>query len=99
MPAGTVRCVTVTSDAPSREPTGRPAAGRSPGPSWSVTSGSEDLPRWASIGFWVVVAGAVVVRFAATSDLWLDEALSGVEVLGSLVVIAGILVAQRATQS
>ncbi|HEX5017563.1 MAG TPA: DMT family transporter [Actinomycetes bacterium] len=39
-----------------------------------------------------VLAGAV-------AWVWLDEALSGVQVLGSLVVIAGILVAQRATQT
>ena len=39
-----------------------------------------------------VLAGAV-------AWVWLEEALSAVQVAGSLVVIAGILVAQRATQA
>ncbi|MFL6179114.1 MAG: EamA family transporter, partial [Actinomycetes bacterium] len=39
-----------------------------------------------------VLAGAV-------AWIWLDEALTAVQVIGSLVVIAGIMVAQRATQA
>jgi drug/metabolite transporter (DMT)-like permease len=39
-----------------------------------------------------VLAGAV-------AWVWLDETLTVIQVIGSLVVIAGIVVAQRATAS
>jgi drug/metabolite transporter (DMT)-like permease len=46
-----------------------------------------------------VVGMVEPVLAGAVAWVWLDEALSAIQVIGGLVVIAGIFVAQRATQS
>lgn len=54
-------------------PEGAPAPGRRPG---SVAPGPSGVPRPVAAAVGVALAAGVALRFVATSELWLDEALT-----------------------